>query len=483
MAFPGSGVRGFNEIERRRENERILEESKLSLQRNSKAHQQACWEERTTGRDVTRRAKEEHSEAQHKAEVALNNRRRLLADLYNREREEWEAEVHSRVETPEQKKERIKERALKLQADREEERQKYIQEMYDKQWRSACNEARTLDSAATTKAFAQDRLQQMKEREKRRSVQAEEDERNSGEIDNMAHLSLAAEERYKTRIEADHLNKVYLDEQARLNSKRMKDELGLEAAEDREMLNKLKKDVEQDELHERAFREEAMKWGQEVQKTNAARLHIRESSRAQEREEDLQLLHYAVQKDKAGENDEYYKREAEKERLKANRAYLEEQMIKDAEDQSALEEIRLKEENRVWDARDSELAARDNASKRLMGEVYRDREEQLRFQALQKEEEKHYFNSQLEDDAREHAAYEEREREEAEKHFTQKLKYAQLLQDQVEARARTREAESQRQFLENKATVVAKRIEAEKVAQQAGKVVTNFPRKTSQWYT
>ncbi len=35
-----------------------------------------------------------------------------------------------RLETPEQKKERIKERALKLQADRDEESQKFLQNMY-----------------------------------------------------------------------------------------------------------------------------------------------------------------------------------------------------------------------------------------------------------------------------------------------------------------------------------------------------------------
>ena len=52
---------------------------------------------------------------------------------------------------------RIRARAHLLKEQRESERQRFVQEMYDKQWRDACDDARTLDSNAVVKKLVRDR--------------------------------------------------------------------------------------------------------------------------------------------------------------------------------------------------------------------------------------------------------------------------------------------------------------------------------------
>ena len=56
------------------------------------------------------------------------------------------------------------EKAYALKDAREAERQKLVQDSYDRQWRDACDDARTLDSAATTKFMADERARQIQEK-------------------------------------------------------------------------------------------------------------------------------------------------------------------------------------------------------------------------------------------------------------------------------------------------------------------------------
>jgi hypothetical protein len=60
------------------------------------------------------------------------------------------------------------ERAYALRDAREEERRKYVQECYDRQWRDACDDARLLDSKALVNYMSKERLAQIQEKVRRR---------------------------------------------------------------------------------------------------------------------------------------------------------------------------------------------------------------------------------------------------------------------------------------------------------------------------
>lgn len=60
------------------------------------------------------------------------------------------------------------ERAYALRDAREKERARFVKEKYDEQWRDACDDARTLDSKAMTKAMNQERIAQIQDKLRRK---------------------------------------------------------------------------------------------------------------------------------------------------------------------------------------------------------------------------------------------------------------------------------------------------------------------------
>ncbi len=70
---------------------------------------------------------------------------------------------------------RIKERAYALKEARESSRQEYINACYAKQWRDACDDARTLDSKQMTLFMQRERLAQIEDkRQKKQNLNADE---------------------------------------------------------------------------------------------------------------------------------------------------------------------------------------------------------------------------------------------------------------------------------------------------------------------
>ncbi len=63
---------------------------------------------------------------------------------------------------------RIMERAYALRDAREKERARFVKEKYNEQWRDACDDARTLDSKAMTKAMHKDRIAQIEDKIRRK---------------------------------------------------------------------------------------------------------------------------------------------------------------------------------------------------------------------------------------------------------------------------------------------------------------------------
>ena len=95
-------------------------------------------------------------------------------------------------------------------------------------------------------------------------------------------------------------------------------------------------------------------------------------------EQDAILLNYALHKEREKEAEEKAKREGAREAARTYKKYLEEQMIKEAEDNSWIDEVRKREEERVWKARDDALQAREDARAYLMKAVDEGRQEQIR---------------------------------------------------------------------------------------------------------
>jgi len=322
-------------------------------------------------------------------EESLIARRKELAKLYNDEMDAWTEEILSRTETYEEKKKRIMDRAHALRDAREKERQDFVRERLEKQWRDGLDEARAKDSAAKNFQVKQEVLGQISEKIRlKQELTKEEDLRVQEwkkQLDELEQLEQKKEEMRKQAdqrlLEGLRAQMAELEERKRqLNYK--------SRLEDEEELRNIRAALEQEEEDQRRRQEEGRKRGEEIRNFNSSQRAATEEEKRVRREQERLLLEYALAKEREAAALEDQKREMNKKASSEYRRYLEEQMVRDAEDTALVDKMRLMEEEKAWKARDDALRAREEARRNLMNVVDQERQQQIRARYEAEENEK-----------------------------------------------------------------------------------------------
>jgi hypothetical protein len=417
-------------------------------------------------------------------EASLLERRKKLAELYNMEMDSWREEALSRVETQEDRKARIMERAHALKDSRERAQQDYVKKAYDRQWRLACDDARLLDSEALEKFMSDERLRQIEE--KRRNKIALSDSENDFLDEWKRQLDLIEErdrQKLQAQKDADLATQAGLREQISYNQQMKQDHWQRTREEDESELGKLREDIAADERLLRQRANDAKMRGKAIRDDNALHKYVLAEEKEKERKENAILLDYALRMEKRAMDQEKAKLDGQKEAALKYRAYLQEQMIKEAEDNSFMEEVCKKEEERVWKARDDLLAAREEARRRLMVEVDKGRQEQIARKLAEEErdrEEGKVFADKFIRDAKDGI---EMERQEALHRKQLSIENDERLKEQISIRRRKDEAEKQENFLADKHMQYIERLHRQKLAEQGPTLRLHWPLQHSQWYT
>jgi hypothetical protein len=178
------------------------------------------------------------------SEAALLERRRRLSELLNSEMQEWQEESLSRVETQEDRKARIMERAYKLRDQRDKNREEYIQSCYNRQWRDACDDARLLDSQTLTKHMSDERLRQIEEKRRlKQSLSVEENAYVEAWKEQLATIEASSNEKEKKRAETEKLMQRQIREQMAFNTQGRKEHFQRTRMEDEENLARVSRTV------------------------------------------------------------------------------------------------------------------------------------------------------------------------------------------------------------------------------------------------
>lgn len=475
---------GNRMIEARRRQDNAYKEMEAAITHDKKITQLANFEVATTQK-IERRNKQQLLEAKRKEyEAGLLERRRRLADLYNEEIIQWRKEVLAKVETPEDRKKRIMERAYQLRDTREKARQEYVQKRLDDQWRDSCDDARTLDSKAMVKFLNQERLRQIQEKiERKQQLSSQEDSflvEWNRQLDELAKRDTEKAE-YRRRIDRETSEAVR--NQIEYNAKVKEEFYRNLLKEDEEELARLRRDIENEENQLRRRREEAHARGREVTEFNKQAKLIREEEASIEREENAILLDYALRKEQEQIAAEEAKRLANRQAALKYKKFLEEQMVKEAEDTAFVDEVRRREEEKVWKARDDALQAREDARKYLMKMVDEGRQEQIhhKYEQLKKEKEEDY--KFLDKFAQENQESIRKEREESERRRQIALRNKDELNTQILTKKQKEELERQEAYLADKQMQYRERLHQQRLAEQAGSVRLNYPLQKNNWYT
>eukprot|EP00965_Chrysotila_dentata_P013429 444668-Pleurochrysis_carterae.AAC.2 len=155
---------------------RAQEESRMKYEEGckdlAKATNTATWEIRTSGMIEANRTQQRFESIRRQDAAHLEARRQRLADMLEQESMEFEQQLEQLEETPEERKSRMQARALELKQKREAERQAFVQQQYERQWRLACDPLREQDSKLILKATNAARAYQIGE--KMRQLEIEE---------------------------------------------------------------------------------------------------------------------------------------------------------------------------------------------------------------------------------------------------------------------------------------------------------------------
>lgn len=471
-------------LENRRRQEDRARAMQASLNDAKVQMAKANFEISTTRKLEQRTRHERFNNLRHQQQMDLLGRKQQLADLYNYEREAWKDEVLSKVETVEDRKNRIMERAYKLRDARESSRMEFVQKCYDQQWREACDEARTLDSKAMLKWTNDERVAKMEEnvRLKREAMDNDGDWlAENAKYNTKLAAAEKAKEDYRAQAAADLQEG--LRKQMHDNFNRKKENLDRTQAEADAEINSCKDAIRAEADLQRKLKEDAYENGRRVQEFNAKYSGVRAAEEAEEKRQDAQLLSYALRKEREAIAAEQAKKEGQKQAALQYQQYLKELMIKEAEDNSEIDAVRLAEENKIWKARDKVLQDREDARAYLMNMVDSGRQEQIRFkkerEAKAKEDEKIYSQRFLTDAAEGLA----RERAETQRRRELAEYNNQVLTSQIEQRRMRAEMERQEAYLADKHMQRIERLTKEKLAQQAGQVRKNFGSQSIKWYS
>lgn len=471
---------GLQQIESRKRADAAYKLMDQVRAENMKVSQIANFEINTAKKIETNCRKEAVESRKSEYEKDLFKRRTQLADLYNSEMQGWRKEVYSQVESQEDRKQRIMERAYALRDAREEARQKIVHSKLNQQWRDACDDARTLDSQAMTKYMNEERLRQI-EAKKQRKQQLSEKENDfldewNRQLDEIAARDKAKQDlKYKVDMETAAEVKAQIAREHQMRE----DQFWKTRHEELDELAKIRSEIEAEEESLRKKKYDEREQGRVVREFNESYQRIKDSESSIEKDQDKILLDYALRKEAEQKAAEEAAKQAGKDAAKQYQKYLQALMVKEAEDTAFVDEINRKAEEAVWKARDDALQAREDARNYLMKMVDEGRQEQIRSKktSLEKEmKEGEIFASKFLEDARSAVMLEKREEEMRKQKNIENQK---LLTDQIEYRKYKEDLEKQEVYLADKRMKYIERQHMAKLQTQAGTVRSFFPMKKS----
>lgn len=487
MRSAGTGAsRGVGEslVLKRRQREDALSHYADTVKGLTKMHARADWEHGIDLKSETTNLHRTVSRIKNQQESQLHSRRQRLAELYNREMEEWKQACLANMETPEDRKQKMIQRALELKERRERDRMAIVEEKLLQQYRESCDDLRVEDSRKLTKLVVRDRESQLEERKRI------EEEEKLIEV-RMAQLweedRLKKEERERRdremAIKRDAEVKAILDLQVDLFKKRRTEEEQYKKQEDHELLAEWERLKQVEQALEEQRRQNEIQRAMDVKRFNQERVEQNRLMSAREREYDARLLELAMAQEAEAKRCERELQEKHKQAQLEFQAMLKKQMEVEAEDLSFLDKIRHEMEQQVWSKRDAQHAAEEAARQELLRQVIESREKQLEMKCQRKQQVKQeelVYMEQVKHDTEEALQKELREQEERRNEL--KRNQSELLKLQ-EARRIAEEQKKQAEYLELKRMQLVEKKHKERVAQFSTTAPsTNHRRKTAQWY-
>ena len=195
------------------------------------------------------------------------------------------------------------------------------------------------------------------------------------------------------------------------------------------------------------------------------------------------LLNYALLKESQDDAKEAAKRAGEKEMMKKYQAYLKAQMIKEKEDNTAVDAQRKILENRIWEAKEREQTMQVEAREFLMKQVDEGRKAQMADARLKLEDDRIAGLREVEEYNAANAAVNKLEDDKAAMLQTMRMENMYGIKRQQAQKRVIQAREKQQEYLDSKTLVRHEKDHMEMLGKQAGSVRLYYPLQQTNWYT
>jgi len=362
----------------------------------------------------------------------LNEKRQKLKMLLAQEEQNYQNELEMMIESPLERAAKLREKAKKIQTERQREKQEFVQEMMDLKWRSECDELRNLQSKYLTSELREEHFRQMDEKKIRNQQEVE------------------YEAMFAQLMHNDMLSKKEREE----NEARLARARNMETAE---ILREQMRILEQQKLKERELRMENARLSQErvnierIERELAHRQKIRQQQARKEeldtsvrikmqnearraREEmalDLMLLEDALATSQSEEEERSRRKQELLEEGNRYREYLKVQLEEEKRKEKDLEMFIDAEVEKQFQKRLNQWRAEKEARKRLLEEVVRERKIQIQEKIERNEERQRELEIEKIEVRRKIEHYAQLEENEQAKIFTKNREYQRDLVGQM----------------------------------------------------
>ena len=376
-------------MRRKQEKENKLRDVYNYINDNKITTQNVLWNAKNIKRDQAHNYNIQKNKFEKQQEIFLDQRRKKLSERLNQEEAMYHQELINNQESPEDVRHRMELKLKELREQRLNDRDENVQKLQEKRFYEATDELRKNDSEAFAFECYLEQENQMLDKLKKREKEKRE-EMFYVKLNEFDMEKKKEKEREEEKIKKSKLKNIYEYQQWQ----REQNENAIKHNQEIDKLEKerLKEQWRRDELKEKENEEQRRLINKQVyldiEKFNKKEDEERKKVLEFEKKKDKELIESIVAREKALDLIEQREKEKKVKEFEQNKKYLEYVMNQKKEAEIWMDKIAQEEADREYKKEQEEWIKEDQKRIQLLKDVYKGREEALRYQKKIKEDEK-----------------------------------------------------------------------------------------------
>ena len=376
-------------MKRKQEKENKLRDVYNYISDNKVMTQNVLWNAKNKERDEANKFNQQKKKFEKQQEIFLDMRRKKLSELLNKEEALYHQELITNQESPEDVRRRMEIKLKELREQRLNDRDENVQKLMERRFYEATDELRKNDSEAFAVECYLEQENQMLDKLKKREKEKKE-EMFYVKLNEFDMNKKIEKEKEEEKNKKDKIKNIYDYQQWQRdqNEKAMKHDQEISKLEKQRLNEQWKRD----ELKEKENEEQRKLINKQVyldiEKFNKKEEEERKKVIEFEKKKDKELVDSIVEKEKALDLIDKKEKEKKIKEFAQNKKYLEYIMNQKKEAEIWMDKIAQDEADREYKKQQEEWLKEDQKRIQLLKDVYKGREEALKYQKQIKEDEK-----------------------------------------------------------------------------------------------